>query len=169
MEEKTLRKKMLATGVAILTTLAVSADAHDFKAGTIEIKHPWSKVAPPVAPVLGGYVTIVNTGTEPDRLLGGTSVIAERVEIHESKTENGVAKMRPLKDGLVIGPGETVKLEPGGSAHIMFVKPSKRPAAGEKFAGTLVFEKAGAVDIEFAVQAMGEQPQKVEDHQSHQN
>ncbi|WP_318886444.1 copper chaperone PCu(A)C [Sinorhizobium meliloti] len=162
-------KKMLATGVAILTTLAVSTNAHDFKAGTIEIKHPWSKVAPPVAPVLGGYVTIVNSGTEPDRLLGGSSSIAERFEIHESKTENGVAKMRPLKDGLVIRPGETVKLEPGGSAHIMFVKPSKRPAAGEKFAGTLMFEKAGAVNVEFAVQAMGEQPQKVENHQSHQN
>lgn len=160
---------MLATGFALLTTLAFSANAHDFKAGTLEIKHPWSKVAPPVAPVLGGYVTIVNTGTEPDRLLGGSSAIAERFEIHESKTENGVAKMRPLKDGLVIGPGETVKLEPGASAHIMFVKPSKRPAAGEKFAGTLVFEKAGAVNVEFAVQPVGEQPQKVEDHQAHQN
>jgi copper(I)-binding protein len=163
-----MRKKMLASALAILTTLAVSAHAyaHDFKAGTIEVKHPWSKVAPPVAPVLGGYVTIVNTGTEPDRLLGGSSVIAERFEIHESKTENGVAKMRPLKE-LAIGPGETVKLEPGGSAHIMFMKPSKRPAAGEKFAGTLVFEKAGVVNVEFAVQAMGEQPQQVEDDQGH--
>ncbi|MFC0809021.1 copper chaperone PCu(A)C [Ensifer sp. P24N7] len=167
-----MRKKMLATALTILTiltTLPVSANAHDFKAGTIEIKHPWSKVAPPVAPVLGGYVTIVNTGAEPDRLLGGSATIAERFEIHESKTENGVAKMRPLKDGLVIGPGETVKLEPDGSAHIMFVKPSKRPAAGEKFAGTLVFEKAGVVDVEFAVQPMGEQPQKMEDHQAHRN
>ncbi|MBY5863644.1 copper chaperone PCu(A)C [Rhizobium leguminosarum] len=160
---------MLAMGLAILTTLAASANAHDFKTGTIEIKHPWSKAAPPVAPVLGGYVTIVNTGTEPDRLLGGSSAIAERLEIHESKTENGVAKMRPLKDGLIIGPGETVKLEPDGSAHIMFLKPSKRPAAGEKFPGTLVFEKAGVVNVEFAVQAMGEQPQKAEDHQGHKN
>lgn len=162
-------KKMLATGMAILTTLAFSANAHDFKVGAIEIKHPWSKVAPPVAPVLGGYVTIVNTGSEPDRLLGGSSTISERFEIHESKTENGVAKMRPLKDGVVIAPGETVKLEPGSSAHIMFLNPSKRPAAGEKFAGTLVFEKAGVVNVEFAVQAMGEQPDNAEDHQAHQN
>ncbi|QIB41569.1 copper chaperone PCu(A)C (plasmid) [Rhizobium oryzihabitans] len=60
--------------------------------------------APPVAPVLGGYVTIVNTGQESDRLVGGTTNIAERLEIHESSLVDGVAKMRPAKQGLEIAP-----------------------------------------------------------------
>lgn len=140
--------------------------AHDFKSGSIELKHPWSRVAPPVAPVLGGYVTIINTGTEPDRLVGGSSAIADKFELHESKLVDGVAKMRPLQDGLVINPGQTVDLQPGGT-HIMFVAPRSRPAEGEKFAGTLVFEKAGTVDVEFAVQAMGTVPTKAEDHAQH--
>lgn len=154
--------------LALLTATALEqpALAHDFKSGSIELKHPWSRVAPPVAPVLGGYVTIVNTGTEPDRLIGGSSVIAGKFEVHESTLVDGVAKMRPLKDSLVINPGQTVDLQPGGT-HIMFFSPTSRPAEGENFAGTLVFEKAGTIDVELAVQGMGKVPAKAEDHTKH--
>lgn len=104
-----------------------------------------------VAPVLGGYLTIVNTGTTDDRLLGGSSPVAERFEIHVSSVVDGVARMRPVKEGITISAGSTVKLEPG-AAHIMFEKPTQRPAEGEKFKATLQFQKAGAVEVEFVVQ-----------------
>jgi hypothetical protein len=154
--------------LALLTAAVIGqpALAHDFKSGRIELKHPWSRVAPPVAPVLGGYVTIINTGSEPDRLIGGSSVIAGKFEVHESTLVDGVTKMRPLKDGLVINPGQTVDLQPGGT-HIMFVSPTSRPAEGQKFVGTLVFEKAGTINVEFAVEGMGKAPAKAEDHSKH--
>lgn len=154
--------------LALLTTAALGQGAlgHEFKSGSIELKHPWSRVAPPVAPVLGGYVTITNTGSEPDRLIGGSSVIADKFELHQSTLIDGVAKMRPLKHGLVIKPGQTVELRPGGT-HIMFVSPSSRPPEGQKFAGTLVFEKAGTIQVEFAVQRMVEVPTKADDHSMH--
>ena len=49
----------------------------------------------------------------------------------------------------------------------MFVSPTARPAEGQKFAGTLVFEKAGTINVEFAVQGMGDVPAKAEDHSKH--
>lgn len=146
--------------------LAGTAFAHDFKAGKLELRHPWSALAPPVAPVLGGYVTIVNTGQESDRLVGGTTNIAERLEIHESSLVEGVAKMRPAKQGLEIAPGATLALQPGGT-HIMLVKPINRPVEGEKFKATLLFEKAGAVEVEFVVQRP--KRESGEDHSCHQD
>ena len=144
------------------------ARAHDFKVGSIELKHPWSAKAPPVAPVLGGYLVIVNTGKEADRLIGGSTPVAERLELHESSLADGVARMRPAKDGIAIPPGETVSLQPGG-AHLMLVNPKQRPAEGEKFKATLQFEKAGSVEVEFVVQARAPQPVAPEDHSGHKN
>ena len=152
-----MQRSRFVLALLTATVLGQPTFAHDFKSGTIELKHPWSRVAPPVAPVLGGYVTIINTGSEPDRLIGGSSVIAGKFEVHESTLVDGVAKMRPLKDGLVINPGQTVDLQPGGT-HIMFVSPTARPAEGQKFAGTLVFEKAGTINVEFAVPGYGRRP-----------
>jgi copper(I)-binding protein len=67
--------------------------------------------------------------------------------------------MRPIKGGLEIKPGETVELKPG-SFHVMFVGLKKPLTAGEHISATLVFEKAGAVNVEYDVRAMGAAPGK---------
>ncbi|WP_320203625.1 copper chaperone PCu(A)C [Agrobacterium rosae] len=162
--------RIFASGaiVALLATtgVPVSSGTHDFKAGSLELKHPWSAKAPPVAPVLGAYLMIVNTGSEADRLVGGSTPAAERLELHESTLVDGVARMRPAKQGIEIQAGETVKLEPGG-AHIMLVNPRQRPGEGEKFKATLQFEKAGPVEVEFVVQKKTEAPSASQDHGAH--
>lgn len=150
----------------ILVASALTVAAHDYQVGDIKIDHPWSRATPMVAPVAGGYITVTNNGGEPDRLLGGTTSLAEKIEVHESTTTDGVARMRPLPDGLVVEPGATVELKPGG-IHLMFVKPSKQLKDGERFKATLAFEKAGAVEVEFAVQGMGNKPSAQQEHESH--
>src|SRR6185436_5327294 len=97
----------------LLAVLATSAQAHDYQAGSIGIDHPWARATPRNAPVAGGYLKITNTGTTSDRLLGGSTEVAKRFEIHEMSMEGGVMKMRELKDGLTIAPGATVELKPG--------------------------------------------------------
>ncbi len=67
----------------------------------------------------GGYLTVTNTGAEPDTLTGGTIDQAGSVEIHSMSMEGGVMKMAPVEGGLVVKPGETVTLKPGGY-HLMF-------------------------------------------------
>ena len=144
--------------VASLAILSVSiAHARDYKAGAIDIADPWSRATPQGASVAGGYMKITNTGTTPDRLVSGSSDVAPKFEVHEMKMENGVAKMRPLTDGLEIKSGETVELKPG-SFHVMFVGLKKPFASGDHIKATLVFEKAGKVEIEYDVRAMGATP-----------
>ncbi len=143
-----------AATVLACAAIGTSAYVHEFKLGSVEIDHPWSRATPPGAKVGGGYLKITNKGTEPDRFIGGASPAVAKLEIHESTTTDGVARMRQVKDGLVIEPGATVDLAPGGT-HLMLVGLTGPLKKGEKFKATLVFERAGSVDVEFAVDAMG--------------
>ena len=145
----------IALFLSVAFCLAVSAaSAADYKAGSLDISDPWSRATPKGASVGAGYMTIKNNGSTPDRLIEGSSEVASKFEVHEMKMENGVAKMRPVKGGLEIKPGETVELKPG-SLHVMFVGLKKPLNAADKFKATLVFEKAGPVSIEYDVRAMG--------------
>jgi len=109
---------------------------------------------------------IVNRGAEPDRLIGGTTNVAGRFELHESSNVDGVARMAPLANGLVIRPGESVELKPGGT-HAM-LSDLKRPLKeGDVISGTLVFEKAGRVPVEYRVGGIGAQSAAGQHHHQH--
>ena len=153
-----LRSVTIAFGLLIAATLPLLAPsyaiAHEFKVGSLVIGHPWSRATPPGAQVAGGYLTITNTGTEADRLISGTSSFSKMVEFHEMKMENDIMKMAELANGLEIKPGETVELKPGG-LHIMFMGLTTRLKEGDMVTGTLVFEKAGTVDVEYKIDAIG--------------
>ena len=143
--------------IATVGLAASAASAGEYKAGSLEISDPWSRATPKGSSVAAGYMTIKNTGSTPDRLMSGSSDVAPKVEVHEMKMEDGIAKMRPVKGGLEIKPGETVELKPG-SFHVMFVELKKPLTAGEHVKATLVFEKAGKVNVEYDVRAMGAEP-----------
>jgi copper(I)-binding protein len=139
---------------ALLFAGAQAVFAHEFKIGDIEIGHPWSRATPAGAKVAGGYFIITNTGTTPDRLLSISSDISAKAEVHEMAVKDGVMTMRPVSGGLEIPAGGKVALAPGGY-HVMFMDLKRPPKQGGIFSATLTFEKAGAVKVEFAVQAMG--------------
>jgi copper(I)-binding protein len=132
--------------------LAGPASAHSFKLGALEIGHPWARETPVSATTGAGYLTVKNTGTEPDRLIAVATPGAEKVEIHQSIDENGVAKMRPV-DGIEIPAGGSIALKSGGY-HLMLIGLKEPLAEGMRVPGTLTFEKAGKLDIEFAVEGM---------------
>jgi periplasmic copper chaperone A len=156
----TTRRAALVLAAALL--VAPAAWAHEYKAGTLDIGHPWSRATLPGAKVAAGYLTVKNSGTEPDRLIAVSAGIAGKGEIHEMTVKDGVMTMRPVAGGLEIPAGGEVKLEPG-SFHLMFMNLNAPAVAGEKFPGTLTFEKAGTVEVEFAV----EKPGGGEDHSQH--
>ena len=151
---------------AILALSVNAASAHEYKAGSIEIKHPWARATPKGSEVAGGYMKLVNTGTTPDRLIGGTNAVAGKFEIHEMSMDNGVMKMRMLAGGIEIKPGQTVEFKPG-SYHLMFVGLKQPLEQGKRVKGTLQFEKAGAVDVEYAVEAVGASPTMDHDKMDH--
>ena len=113
----TIRRWLIAAAVA---TFALPALAHDYKLGSLEIGNPWTRATPPSAQSGGGFLTITNKGTTPDRLVAVRSTASNKAEIHEMKMDGNVMRMRELEKGLEIPPGATVKLKPG-SYHLMFM------------------------------------------------
>jgi copper(I)-binding protein len=145
---------VVTTLIAINAFAAAPAAAGDVKIGSLQISAPWARATPKGAAVGGGYLKITNTGTTPDRLIGGSTSIAARLEVHEMSMSGGTMKMRQLSGGLEIKPGQSVELKPGG-LHIMFVNLKQQLQQGQHFKATLQFEKAGKVDVDFDVAGIG--------------
>lgn len=140
---------------ALCAALAASPVlAHEYTVGGLKIGHPWARATPKGATVGGGYMTLTNNGTAPERLLGGSTGAAKSFELHAMKMEGGVMKMRPVAGGIEIKPGQTVKLDPNGY-HVMLVGLKEQLKQGSRFKATLDFEKAGKVDVEFVVEGIG--------------
>lgn len=167
--------RFAALGLAALfalSPLAAPLSAHESHAqaahstvthGALEIAGAFTRATLPGAPVGGGYLTITNTGDEDDRLVDVIGTVSDRVEIHEMAVVNDVMTMRQLPDGLPVPAGETVTLAPGGF-HLMFMQLNTSFIEGETVTVTLVFEKAGAVDVALKVQAPGARSASGEGH-----
>lgn len=152
-----LHRRLARGALAALVFLPFPALARDYKAGGLEIVHPWARATPKGASTAGGYVKITNTGQEADRLLAGSLPNAGRLEIHQMSMNNGVMQMRPVPGGVEIKPGETVEFKPGGY-HLMFMDLKQPLVQKQPVKGTLVFEKAGTVEIEYTVVPVGGTP-----------
>jgi copper(I)-binding protein len=144
---------VLTVALALSCLAASPARSQEVKAGDLVITQAWSRATPNGAKAGGGYLTIENKGSSPDKLLRGDADLAGAVQVHEMSIENGVMKMRPLENGLTIEPGTTVKLAPGGY-HLMLLD-LKGPKQGDRLAITLEFEKAGKVMVSLDVQGVG--------------
>lgn len=148
-----LSRPALALGLALAGLSAAPLSAHDYAAGPLKVSHPWSRATPGGAKVAAGYLTVTNTGSSPDRLTGASVTAAGRAEMHSMSSEGGVMRMAPLPNGLEIPPGGTVTLAPSGN-HLMFLDLKQPFKQGERIAGTLTFERAGTVPVEFVVEGI---------------
>ncbi len=146
--------KRLILTAAVLGLLALPVQAADVMAGMLKISAPWARATPKGASVGGGYLAITNMGKETDHLVGGSTPISSRFEVHEMKMENGIMKMRPVQVGIEIKPGQTVTLAPNGY-HVMFVGLKEQLKQGDHFKATLDFAKAGKVDVDFTIESIG--------------
>jgi copper(I)-binding protein len=162
---KTISKNVLRAAFALAISTA-PAIADDVKAGDLVISQAWSRATPGGAKVAGGYLVIENKGTVPDKLVSVSADIAGKAEIHEMVIDNGVMKMRLLDKGLVVDPGKTVKLAPGGY-HLMLQELKGPFKQGDKVPVTLQFEKAGKIAISLDVQAVGAQAPGDAGHSGH--
>lgn len=158
--------KLLAQAAltAMLSTTAVHA--HDYTVGDLTVMHPkiFEKVA--AVRVAGGYMTITSTSDTDDKLLEVRIATVPRVEMHLSETDaNGVARMMK-QDGIPIPAGETISLQPGGLHVMMMGLGGDALEIGEKIDATLVFEKAGTVDVTFNVEARSEGDHSSTNHEN---
>jgi periplasmic copper chaperone A len=145
--------RLLTTMFMTLAVLAPAVAADAVKVGSLELTGLWTRATPPRAPSAGGYLTIVNTGTEPDRLVGAASPMAVRADFHEMAMKDGVMTMRPLA-AIDIPAGGTVALAPDG-LHIMFTELAGNLTQGGTMPVTLTFAKAGTVAASLQILAIG--------------
>ncbi len=119
--------------------------------GGIRIEHAWSRPAM-VGRVGVAYLTVTDD-RGPDQLVGASSPVATRVELHQSIVEQGVAKMRDAA-ALPVAPGRPAVLAPGGY-HFMLFDLKQPLVAGQSFPLVLRFAKAGTVTTAVSVAATG--------------
>ncbi len=122
-------------------------------AEALVLQEPAARATPDGAKVAAGYMTIVNSGAQADRLVSAASPRAARMEIHEMAMEGDMMRMRPVQ-AIEIPAGGTAELKPGG-LHLMFLEIDAPFREGETIPVTLTFEKAGVVETSLPVKAFG--------------
>jgi len=135
-----------------LALSAGTALAQNYKLKDLVIDHPYARATPPGAKAGGAFLTVENKGSAPDKLVDASTPAAKFVEIHEMSMDAGVMKMRAIR-GIEIKPGTKAELKPGGF-HIMLLDLKQPLKVGDKIPMTLVFEKAGKVEVSVAVEDM---------------
>lgn len=151
-----LRREVLLLAALSLSLLNGAAAAQTYTVGAIEIDNPWARATPKGASIGGAYMTIVNKGAEADRLVGVSTAVADKAEVHQMVMDKGVMSMRPVQGGLEIKPGQTVVLGPG-SFHLMLFGLKQPLMQGQRLKATLDFAKAGKIDLEYAIESIGAQ------------
>lgn len=141
--------RILSVLFVVAAALALPAAAHEYKLGGLEIIHPWARASAGDAKNGAAYLDVVNKGGETDRLIAASTPAADRAELHQHVSENGIMKMRPV-EAIEIAPGQHIVLQPGGF-HIMLMGLAAPLVEGESFPLTLTFEKAGNVEVSVTI------------------
>lgn len=152
-----MRARVVLPAVAaiLITAVAVISFARGAEAGLddILVVEAWARATPPGAAVGAAYVTLANRTGSDDCLVSAATPAAEKVMVHESIEEDGVAKMRPLEIVTVPASG-TLEMHPGGT-HMMLMGLSEPLKEGDILPLTLVFEKAGEMTVQVEVTPIG--------------
>lgn len=153
-----MKQTLTYTGalLALLTSLVATAG------GSLEISDPWIREAPPGTDVLAAYLVIRNHGDHGATVSAISSPDFERVEVHRTLVEDGVARMIPVPS-LQIASQAEVSLEPGGM-HLMLYRPRRPLRAGDRVALDIEQPDAACIRVMVPVLRM---PVGDDDHGDH--
>ena len=148
--------------LAALLLPACFANAHEYKAGELEIAHPWSQELPPNAPNVAVYFIIHNSGKTADRLISVDSPIAGEAQLHEHVMQGDVMKMQHVPNVQIPAGGEVTFAPMAYHVMLLNLKDRSLLSDGKRFPLTMHFEKAGDVQVEVAVEKQA--PQAMQKH-----
>lgn len=148
---KPIYKLICASMLAL--SLGGQSHAQTPRANAIVVENAWARATPAGAKTGAVYMTLINNGAIPDRLLSVTTPAADSVQIHKVSEENGVSSMRELPT-MDIAPGARVTFKPG-DLHAMLVGLKQPLKEGQTIPLTLEFENAGKVDVAASVAKVG--------------
>lgn len=150
--------------LAALLLPACFATAHEYKAGELEIAHPWSQELPPNAPTIAAYFVIHNKGKTADRLLSVDSPIAGDAQLHEHIKQNDLMKMQQVPSVEIPAGGEITFAPMAYHVMLLELKDRSLLADGKHFPLTMHFEKSGDVTVEVSVQKQAPDGMQAHEH-----
>lgn len=133
------------------------------KAGDIEVEHAWSRATIGADRPGVVYLSIRNSGSADDALVGMATPVAGMPMIHETVVTDGVASM-PHAMAVPVPAGQTVELAPGGY-HGMLMGLTQTLEKGDSFPLTLTFQTAGEITVTVDVLGMGARESECPDAQ----
>ena len=148
-----MKKSLFILTITFLLFLLENLFAHQFQVRNININHPYIRFAISTGPA-AGYMTIVNTGEESDKLIKIETQIAKHSELHVTKIYNSQATMKRV-DFIELPAQKARSLKPGGY-HIMFVDLNTKLTVGTNIDAKLFFEQNGELEITFEVENYSE-------------
>ena len=130
-----------------------SVDSHEFTSKGVTVAHPWARATPGGARVGSVYLEVRAQRDRGDKLIAARSPVAGSAEIHSHVMEQGIAKMRRV-DAVAVPAGQSIVLRPSGY-HIMLMDLKQPLNEGDLAKVTLVFEKAGEIEVDATVEPIG--------------
>lgn len=135
----------------LAATAAVSFALPAFAGSEISIEDPYARASGMMATAGAAFFVIHNTGDEDDRLIAAESDVSKKVELHTHIAEaDGVMRMVEVPEGFPVPAGGDHALQRGGD-HVMFMGLNAPFEQGRIIPVTLVFEKAGRIEVEIPV------------------
>jgi copper(I)-binding protein len=134
-------------GAALLLGLVAPAAAE------VAVNDPWVRAAPPTAKMLAGYAVLANDGGTDRHVVAAASPAFEKIELHRTVEEDGVARMIQ-QERFTIPAGGDLALEPG-SYHLMLMRPHEPVGEGETVTLTLEFADGETREVSFPVRRQG--------------
>jgi len=119
----------------------------------VSVEQPWSRATPPGAQIGVGFMRLKNPGSAAARVIGASSPVAGRVEMHVTTRDGDVMKMRQV-ESFDVPAGGAFELKPGG-AHLMLMDLQRPLQQGERVPLTLKLESGGVLEVELPVEALG--------------
>ncbi len=164
------RRLLLAVCCAAAVPAFAQQHSHDHAEAAAQaplqgplIEQVWSRAMPPTSPTGAVYFTLSNPTDQADRLIGAATERADKAELHEHAHENGLMRMRHV-EAIELPAHGRIDFVPGGY-HVMLFGLKQPLVAGDRFAVTLQFEHAGAVQTE--VQVLDQPPATGHGHMHH--
>lgn len=146
-------RRAVLMSVLAMALIPLAATAADHGGMGLKVEQPWARATPGNAPNGAAYLRVVNHGQQMDRLVGATSPVSRKVELHTHTMDGGMMRMRQVS-AVEVHPGEPAVFQPGGN-HIMLIDLKSPLKKGESFPLTLVFDEAGQVTTRVTVEGVG--------------
>ena len=145
-----LSQYLFASTLLVGAFSGVPARSQEVKLGDLVITQPWVRAAPKGSELTSGYLTIENKGATANRLVAGSTGVAEKLQIQKTSKTGGATTATPIEGGLAIAPGEKVALLPG-SYKLALLKLKTKLTKGTQVPISLEFEKGGMIAVSFDV------------------